>query len=65
MEPELYRCPVLEQMGAYDEEYPEGRYDPRHYETLPNMVQHLKEQHRFSWTDKQIADWQETAKPIN
>lgn len=60
---EKYRCPILEEMDAYDEEYPAGKYDPRHYDTLPDMIHHLKVDNH--WTDKQIADWQETARPID
>lgn len=61
MSDELYRCPVLEEMGVYGEEFPVNKYDPRHSETLPDMVRHLKVDNH--WTDKQVADWQETARP--
>lgn len=58
---ELYRCPILDEGGAYEENYPCGKYDPRHYETLPAMIAHLRDDN--DWTDKQIADWQEMARP--
>lgn len=57
----LYRCPILEEMGAYDEQYSCGKYDPRHYDTLPDMIAHLQQN---KWTEQQIADWQETARSI-
>lgn len=61
MSKEIYRCPILHEGGAYDEDYPVGKYDPRHYETLPKMIEHLRDDN--DWTDKQVADWQETARP--
>lgn len=61
MSEEVYRCPILDEGGVYEEQFPVGKYDPRHWETLPDMIRHLKVDNH--WTDKQIADWQETARP--
>lgn len=58
---EVYRCPILDECGTYAQEFAEEQYDPRHYETLPKMIEHLHDDN--GWTGKQIADWQETARP--
>lgn len=61
MSSELYRCPILdEEEGLYEQDF-SGKYDPRHYETLPKMIDHLRDDN--GWTDKQVADWQESARP--
>lgn len=61
MSEEVYRCPILDEGGLYEKEFPADKYDPRHYETLPKMIEHLRDDN--GWTDKEIADWQETARP--
>lgn len=57
----FYKCPILEDMGAYDEEYPCGKYDPRHYDNLDQMVKHLKQN---KWTVEEIDAWVARAVPF-
>lgn len=61
MSEQVYRCPILDEEGLYEQQLSDDEYDPRHYETLPKMIEHLRGDN--GWTDKEIADWQESARP--
>lgn len=56
-----YRCPIL--LDAHGNPYPPMTLAEVHAETLSVMVRHLRDDNH--WTDKQVADWQETAQPID
>jgi hypothetical protein len=57
----LYRCPILEGMLAYEQEYAPGQYDPREYFTKSEMLLHLRSN---QWDQGKREAWAATASPV-